>query len=338
MSTRSHVLPACLAVAALCGFNRAAAAQAVGSDAPEVVYTDLSAPVAQSGVTKPWDVRHAWLEQIFDMSYGHVRVTNTSSSGFRWALFYGEYYDERGRLCFTLPFSQNQNRQGKSGPVAPGETVVLTSLASMAPAVRPATMSLQFIKDADPAVPSLVDVPIPATVASAGSDPPAPIHLRLSNGQLLVPIALIEARTAATNVNAATPLRFRVVAARDAEAIRWASAEFAPKLRFESARRAGQPIAETVLILIRAVQLRDGERVPETPPFDDPWVRGYVANVGPTSNVPPVHLLWLRRQADTDAFEWVSVGSDWGINLFHRVFDPDHHRTHREWIAPAPQE
>lgn len=301
-------------------------------------------PVGPQSVTVPvdmmanpslklWQVSRAWLGLDFQSTGGYLRITNASSIAFNSARFYAEYYDDAGRLCFTLAFVQDKNLDGIRGPFAPGTTRRLSATASVAPVVRPRKVRLWFLGEAGAPEAPHAEMIAPVTVRDGTIGTVGGIRLSKRPNQPLIPLALVDATSESRD--ARPPASFKVVAARDDASRLWA-AELASRLRFAPATHGGEPIASRTLILIRALKTEPPRDIPAAPAFEDPWVRLYVAASSGTSPPPMVNLLRVWSEEGSDVYRYFSVGTDWCLPVFRWVPDPIHGGTHREWL-PADE-
>lgn len=286
----------------------------------------LSVNISVDAIMEPrnaqpsWRVSDAWLEEQFQDTWGYIKITNTSAVALNSTRFYAEYYDEAGRLSFTLPFTQDENMERVHGSFEPGETRTLASLAQMAPSTRPKNVRIHVINEAS----GSAEVPCPAAIFNGDERDVESIHLKPSD-QTLIPIALVEA-----TVDARGPASsFRVLAARDGTSKDWAQ-RMVSKLRFEPATRDGQRISQKTLILIRAAQFHPLRSIPAGVVYEDPWIQSYVATAK-GDRLPFVNLLRIDNQEDSDVFRYFSMGTDWGINVFEWVPDSVHGGTRRAW-------
>jgi hypothetical protein len=297
-------------------------------------------PVGPQSVTVPvdvmadpsqnlWRVSRAWLSLNFHSTEGYVRITNVSSIPFNSARFYAEYYDDAGRLCFTLVFVQDRNLDGIRGPFSPGETRTLSAIASVAPGVRPRRVRLWFLDEAGAPEPPHAEVIAPVTVRDGTIGTVEGIHLSELPNQPLIPLALVDATSESRDMR--PPASFKVVAARDESSRQWAT-ELVSKLRFAPATHGWEPVASRTLILIRVLSPHPSKDIPAAPAFEDPWVRLYVAASSGNSPPPIVNLLRIWSEEGSDMFRYFSVGTDWCLPVFRWVPDPIHGGTHREWL------
>lgn len=302
-----------------------------GQDAPRVgplsVRVDVDVMANPSEGQKLWRASRAWLEQTFQNTGGYVRVTNASAITFNSARFYAEYYDDAGRLCFTLVFVQDKNLDGIRGPFHPGDTRRLAAYASVSPAVRPRKVRLWFLGEADAPLSPQAEVIAPVTIRSGTIGELEGIRLSEQPNQPLMPFALVEAtsdsRGKATTLN--------VVAAWDDASRRWAG-ELAARLRFAPATQNDEPMGARTLILIRVLRRRPPRAIPGAPAFENPWVQTYLAASDGKSGPPIVNLLHLWSEDGSDMFDYFSIGTDWCLSVFRWVYDPIRRDSRREWL------
>ena len=296
---------------------------------PLSVRVDVDVMANPSEGQKLWRASRAWLEQTFQNTGGYVRVTNASAITFNSARFYAEYYDDAGRLCFTLVFVQDKNLDGIRGPFYPGDTRRLAAQGSVSPAVRPRKVRLWFLGEAGAPRSPQTEVIAPVTIRSGTISKLGRLEdIRLSEqpNQPLLPVALVDAtsdsRGKATTLN--------VVAAWDDASRRWAR-ELASRLRFAPATRNDEPRGARTLILIRVFGLHPSRAITAAPAFEDPWVQAYLAASDGKSDPPIVNLLLLWNEDGSDMFDYFSIGTDWCLDVFRWVYDPILGVSRREW-------
>lgn len=134
------------------------AGQTPSADVPPIRRVQISSiPFDLDGATvRSWEVIQAELEEGAMGTLGTLQVRNARGAPVEWAKFYVEYYDARGRPCFTLLFATYQHRGEESGPlkndprpVASGESRTLLSDAfELAPALKVSKARVHLISQA----------------------------------------------------------------------------------------------------------------------------------------------------------------------------------------------
>ena len=282
-----------------------------------------------------WSVSEASLNGAFESVDLELSITNRSSGPFDGAHFYGRFYDDAGRLCFTAVFSQDVSYGEIAGPFLPGQTRVLNSIARVAPVVRPKKLELWFLDPSSSRRPN-PEVAVPPTVDDGARAPGAPPVKE--TGQRVGSLALlggtVDAHGRAASIN--------VVASADPATAEWA-ARLVSSLRFEPAAMGDTPAdSVTTLFLIRSLDLGlEGAITAAAPVWDDAWVQSYLETLAGRPELPVVQMLEVRRMSTAGAYEYFDVGTDWCSDVLRFVPNASGYGTHREWAAPLkphPQE
>jgi hypothetical protein len=236
------------------------------------------------------------------------------------ARFYGEFFDDRGRRCFTLVFSSAFPRQ-RLGPEWPaGQRRVLISQAlNLGPAARPARLSLQ-------------ELPSPyASRVDQGMAVDAPPII--SGGNAKLPWQRIELDS---EIAAATGPVLDLVLARvaiddkgvleDVQLVysispgctKW-FLELIRHLTWNPALRAGRPAADQTLLLARAALTPTGMQAHPSPTWESAAVQRY-ANDLPGPDLPAVNEIVVEPpdfkypdQPTPGPFEYLGLPTTWSM-------------------------
>lgn len=300
---------------------RAAAQQ---RDYPRAAGEGLEMTAEDPRLQQYWEPLKATLAQDLWTTSGHLQIRSKSAQPPSVARFYAEYYDEKGRWCFSLPFSQDTNLDRIDGSFLPGQARTLMSGAQLAPAVKPKSVRLYAVSEsaATPLGWTPPGIYVPATIMSGWVSEPDLVELEGNLDEPVIPLALAKATVDKGGTASAT----QVLAARDRRERDW-FATFVAGLRFVPATRGGTPVVSDTLVLIRAVQ--ESPSVLYWPADDDRWVKQYISELK-TDDLPFVNKLYFlpanklrpgTAPAQANLFEYLSVGTGWGINVLHGVAD-----------------
>jgi hypothetical protein len=260
-------------------------------------------------VQRFWHVTDAHVDENFHSFEASVRVANIAGVSIRDALFYGEYKDGSGRLCFEILFRLAENREKRNGPVGPGETRTLSTISNnIGPATQALSLKLELISQ-EP-TPSLSEglgmltyLRAPVTVAGLGESPGRWNELCLGNEYTrdsppLVDVGLVRIHTSARGVAD----QIVVIDALAKHALKNWLEEFAARLPYVPASEGRTPTSGDSLLLVREFvrEWRQGD--PSLLPRSNPWVSGYVAGLQGGS-VPPINsvLLFPDQQISTES-------------------------------------
>lgn len=272
-----------------------------------------------------WKVDYARLVEDFNGTGAFITLRNVSTLSVLSAMFYGEYFDARGRLCFTGLFHLKNNFARRSDVVQPGG---LTSLVSdsyaLAPASRPRRISLYRVRQTQ-------------RRAGRGGAPPAVVRTPLTLEGLGVPVSALWPRVCTgPSIDSLGPpvvdlalakihvgadgalLELQILDALAAQPyIPWLQ-NLSTHLRFNTAKLDGVASPGDTLVLVRALVRgwQAGERA--YLPRSDLWVAAYASNMEGRTLLPLNVLvvekppLGLRRDS-TSCFEYLADGSAWSI-------------------------
>jgi hypothetical protein len=96
----------------------------------------------QGELSSYWGVSEAGFREESTGTGGYLKIKNISQVSLRDAIFYGEYFDVKGRLCFSLVFSQGENDL-----VGVGESRDIDSIGSgLLLAAEPEEMKLYLVQ------------------------------------------------------------------------------------------------------------------------------------------------------------------------------------------------
>jgi hypothetical protein len=310
----------------------------------QIFVSNISVAVMPQGdLGSFWSVRNAGVREEFDATTGYVEFQNASNLYLQAGVFYGEYLDAKGRLCFSLVFSQKD-----SSPVAPGQEITLYSAAtSMFAAVQPKELRLFILQQstANKAEPprkwhALVRSPVTIGTRSLGIDEG---RLELSPGGSHV-LDLTLAKVAVSEAGKVT--RVEILNAANGPIREWFE-QFINRLgTFYPATNDGVPKADFALVLVRAV---DSEDALLSSRASVPWVSSYISSSGGSEIAPVTEFLFRRpssqaRRLDSDQpllkasaplppLELSSIQSEWSIPSFRWVTDLKMPQNRRRELA-----
>ncbi len=301
-----------------------------------------------------WNVRAAELRETVTAGWGYLEVENVSNSTLDGATFYGEYFDDAGRFCFSLVFSQAKNVGGK-GPVAPGELRELYSpAAGLAPASEPKEVRLYLVRQGMPGQENSLrkwDMAIRAPVTGGGSVSASAADLQLGSEVALAQAPVLDLVFAKVTVDRRGSLdRVDVLDAVSTQVELW-FLSFVRQLTFYPATDGGVPRSGQALVMVRAVLSREALLDSPFPLRESPWVKSYMER-WTESAVPPVTDILFERPPTKvklgGSMEWTELpagppgrfqlmllGSDWGSPAFDWVIDPSMTHHLRRELAPA---
>jgi hypothetical protein len=243
-------------------------------------------------------VKQARVEENFRALSALLQVRNISTRPVQQALFYGEFYDRRGRLCFTALFDLYKNVQRRSGAVSPGsERTLLSTSNEMAMASRPRLLRLYLLRQFPEAgvanrpvsKPGVYKPPVLRWSSSEHSWQtlclgPAYSHPALPVEDVALMMVHVDARGRVSGskvLDAVMTVPF----------VSWAEG-FARHVRFSPARKDGVPMDGKTLILFRALLREWSPKDPAEVARSNPWVVNYVQS-GATQQIPAITIVWL---------------------------------------------
>ncbi len=287
-----------------------------------------------------WKVRAAEWRETVTAAWGYLEVQNISSASLQGAIFYGEYFDDAGRLCFSLVFSQATNVGGQR-PIAPGEVGELYSPAGLGPASEPKEVRLYLVQQRIPGQENSLrkwDVAIRAPVTGGGSVPASAANLQLGSEVALAQAPVLDLVFAKVTVDRRGSLdRVDVLDAVSGEVESW-FLNFVHQLTFYPATDGGVSKTEQALVMVRAVLSREAFLGSPFLPRASPWVESYMERLT-DSAIPPVMQILFERPptkvklngkmewtelppAPPGRFQLMLLGGDWGGPAFDWVSDP----------------
>jgi hypothetical protein len=311
---------------------------------------------AQGELANFWQVRDATLRETGTETSGSLELKNILGAAVDGAVFYGEYFDAKGRFCFSLVFSQARNLLN-SGPIAPGEVrEVASSSVGLFAASEPEEVRLYLVQQRQAHRPNSLrrwDVPFRAPVTVTGSLDPETSKLQLDSGLVPSKEPFLDLLLARVSVNQRGQVEAVDVldAASGAPESRLVS--FIRELIFLPATDNGAPKTAQTLLLVRAVLSNDKDRIQNSPfpPRMSGWVKSYLARLTDIEVPPVTEILFARptgkiNRAGTNEwvdrppappglFEATAWNSDWSVPAFRTVVDPSMpHHLRRELVAP----
>lgn len=337
----SDILPVTLAILSLL---------AITSKAQTFISNTSVIVTPQGDLGSFWRIGNAGVREDFDATTGYVELQNASNLYLQAGVFYGEYLDANGRLCFSLVFSQKDDNT-----VAPGQEITLYSAASsMFAAVQPKELRLFILQQSiGKTVPpkkwhALVRIPVTIGIRSLGVDEG---RLQLSPGSGDV-ADLILAKVRVSETGQVTGVDILNAANKPIQ--QWFERFVTDLGTFYPATNDGVPKADFALVLVRAMNSEDALRKGELNRASAPWVKSYISGLG-GSDIPPVtEFLFHRpsseaRRLDTgeplpkssplaSSLQLWSVQTDWSVPSFRWVEDSTMPHNKRRELAVAASE
>lgn len=295
----------------------------IGQEPPYVQVTRLT--VTPQGVLgKFWEARKPKLEDEINRTFATIEIENTSGTEITHSVFYGEYFDAAGRLCFTLLFAQEENLERRTTSFMPNEVRTLYSDATyLSPAIEPKELKLYLIRQ-EPIIPSKeltehpTKVSAPSTFASIGLNQDGrriwlESELTRSGGPILdLALALV-------SLDSSRKPRKITILNTTNEAVESWFQKFLLHLYYKPASTDGVAAPSSVLVFARAITSSKGLRDAPYLPRDSLWLKRYVMSLS-GSQVPPVSTVLLEpvsydpsRSAISGFFECNIVETSWSF-------------------------
>ncbi len=242
------------------------------------VFSELPLVATPRGnIERYWKLADARFEERVGAAGGTIEATNVSGVTLRGPLFYAEYLDARGRVCFTLVlYSWRTGSPG--GPVGPGQTTRMFGLApTLFPASRPVAVRVRLLRQDCPSPDCSMDrgdAPLRVPVAPLDGIPGPPDTARLQ---------LLEAHSAASGPildlllaeitvgRSGSVSRVSLLLESDPAVGPWFR-ELVPLLKLYPAMDGGVRQQASTLVLVRAVLSSDGIGAERFAPRMRPWV------------------------------------------------------------------
>jgi len=275
--------------------------------------------VGDASLEGTWQILQATLDENHEATWATVIVRNATNRDVPRSRLYAEYFDAKGRLCLTAVFTQEE----EDGAFGVGEVRELRiPVGQLAPAAAPAEVRVRTLGPTPGPADAVVKLPITITSWNPPGLEKLPGALALAGvADPVVSLALIEVSVGADG----KALRARVVGARSPDAADWFR-RFAESLSYNTMRPGSfDPQSGVCLVLVRLQQERAASPYAAR---DDSWVRRYLGETD-SREIPPVNELrfipetWLAgAPADESApvYQYVSVGTEWCPESFHRVY------------------
>ncbi len=312
---------------------------------------------AEGDMATFWTVRDAGIREDFGGTTAFLEVQNTSDHAIGGALFYGEYFDDAGRFCFSLAFSQDNN-DGEKGPIPPGESRRIGSLGSgLFSAAEPKMVKVYLIQlkllDGAQSVRKW-DFPIRAPVTVEAG-------LRADEGQLWLGPELANAKEPVLSLLLAkvsvdekgTPDHIEVLNTTGSGVESWFDNFIHRLFFFPATNGLGVPVRGETIVFVRAALEQNDPQSYFLPPRMSPWVKSYVQGLT-GALVPPVTSIVVGRPptkfkpmnsselveippAPPGLFEPIVYESYWSNPAVNRVQDLSmpHHMRMEFAVAPA---
>jgi hypothetical protein len=298
-----------------------------------------------------WEVPDAGLREQPTGTGGYLTVKNISKTSLRDAVFYGEYFDARGRECFSLVFSL-----GEKDSVDPGKSrVVESATVGLFPAVEPEEMRLYLVQIGLVGQPSLLRkwdarFHAPVTVEVAGRT-----RVHLSPDLSFRSAAFLDLVLARVRVTSSGQIKnIDVLESSPGQTQLWFRDFLERQATFFPATDYGTPQESDALILVRAIPSDEQEADLLPSPTISPWVKSFVEAMQ-GSAFPPLTTFLLTRPpkkvkpmnskdfvdqptSPPDLFEFTVGASYWSEPSFHWVVDPTmpHHLRREVTLYKRP--
>jgi hypothetical protein len=280
---------------------------------------------ASPELAKYWQIHAAGLRQEPSGTTGFLEIENVYNTRLHGGVLYAEYFDEEGRLCFTLTFSQERNI-GDRTAISTHETRTLYSAASgLSPVTRVAEARIYLLRQGDmedrkqPRQVEAIAVRAPATVNS--NVPVSAVNLRLTSELSSVKDGVLVLLVAKVNIDQLGVIQDVRIISPVTPAINTWFNTFIRQLDFYPATTAGVPLPSELLFRV-TVNMSDRVSpsalaahrlaqmkivLPEINGIELPPVTDVVFN--PVGEFGSVGTSRIVRTA-TD-FQLVVVGTDW---------------------------
>lgn len=289
-----------------------------------------------------WSIRAASLTESYPGTTVLLTLKNVSNSVSDGTLWYGELFDDSGRLCFSAVFSSNSNLI-KSGPIYPGET---RDVYSQSPGLFSGTMPhnirvyLLPQKEVDGNIFAQENLVVRTPPISDGSLGTGDTLIKLLTASRLSDQSFQDLALVKVHIDEngrAETVNVLDVAGEDTRS--WVIDFVQHKLRFYPSTINGKAVPDDLLVMIHKVPSSGDVRALFTSPDESTWLKNFVnsetAAVGP---IPNVLLISLGRPSTTvrsmtgttiqrgpfpdDLLELKSWSSDWSLPALRFVADP----------------
>jgi hypothetical protein len=249
-------------------------------------------------VAEFWSVRNAGLHEGFVETKGYLEVQNISRSAIGDAVFYAEYYDAVGRICFSLIFSLDNNGAGSEGPMARNEVRELYSSAyGLSLASKPERVRIQLLRQ------SRIDqqnslsrwyLPLRTPVTVDPNPKDNQVKLVLGAETAVSSGPLLDLGLAKVSVDRWGEIqRVEVLGAVSDQVKSW-FLNFARELSYYPATENGVPGPGEALVMLRVLLSHEGLEDSPLQPRLSPWVQSYVAGLA-SSVISPVTTIVFQR-------------------------------------------
>jgi hypothetical protein len=323
---------------------------------PKLAYGDVGGSnvslrvVEQGNMAKYWRARKAMLTEDFTGTTGRLEVENKSGTSLDNTIFYGEYFDSAGRLCFTLAFSAEKD--AKKGPVNPGEVRTFYAIdGELFAASRPQEVRVYLVQQSIAGQENSLHkwkAPLRAPVTiNAPSFAIGESNVQLSsevNPANTEVVDLILAKVTVDQSGLASEVDILNSVSGPMES--WFR-DFVQRRKlsaFYPATENGAPKSDYALVVVRAflidISKEKVQSMPLPPRASLPWLRSYVTHLA-DNQLPPVTEVFFQRpptnviplgkgvanSVERPAFplgvvRLMYLGADWSLPTSDWLFDP----------------
>lgn len=284
---------------------------------------------ADTAVGSAWSIKKAEITENFHFVYASLHVKNISAQPQKQAAFYAEYFDGRGRLCYTALFDLQKNLSRRKGPLLPGGSrTLLSDSFDIALASRPRFVKVylfgQSLKGTAANHAGKMHNTYTPPMLQATTEQPwemlclGPLYSRPRKP--VVDIALMVVDVDATG----SVEGFKVLdAAATVPFVSWAE-EFVKHIRFSPARRNREDAKGKTLVLFRAILGQWTKDDPAHVPSSNPWVARYVESESarriPFVTVvvlqpPPPNATPTQGGSTSVCVQYLGVGTYWSEGI-----------------------
>ena len=291
---------------------------------------------AEPDMLQRYAVAGGRVEGNVDVTEAYLEMEKVADGATGRARFYGQFFDDRGRRCFTLVFSPAFPRQPRPYWPAGQRRVLISQAANLGPAARPARVSLQELP---PPYASRVDqgmaVDAPPTIGGGNAKLPwQRIELDSEIAAATGPVLdLALARVVVDDKGVVED--FDLVYSISPRCTQWLL-ELMRHLTWHPALRAGRPAASETLLLARAALTTTGMQAHPSPTWESALVERYAKDL-PGPDLPAVNEIVVEPpdfkypdQPTPGPFEYLGLPTIWSLGPLTQEG-----RWRDEPIAPA---
>jgi hypothetical protein len=306
----------------------------------------------EGGVRTYWKIHGTTVSESLNLTESVLEVENVSKTTIEGAIFYADYFDATGRLCFNAMFNLAGNFGGRKGSVGPSEVRVLYSSAHLlAPAVDPRKAKVylvrQKLKGGEEKLfesPNVINSPVLVKGFGLAGLPWQELIL----GQELVGVhgPLLDLALARLSVGKDGNVRTVDVLNSVSPSVNSWFQDFVSHLRFTPPQRGGIALSGSTLLLARAVLTNKGISEPAHIPRRCPWIEKYIES-HVDIEVPPINTVFLQPRDTSFTEEYLpggtirrtydfpekaaggyyvynDMGSQWSLGVANKMFDVIH--------------